>query len=99
MNFWVREKKQSNAEIDLIHNSGKYFIPIEVKSGKQGTLRSLHQFTTIAPHPFTIRLYAGELSLEEQKTPDGTNYTLLNLPYYLASKIFDYCDSSFFINT
>ncbi len=33
-NFWIRQKKTSNAEIDLIWQQGKYLIPIEVKAGK-----------------------------------------------------------------
>ena len=40
--FWVREKKQSSAEVDFIVQSGQHIIPVEVKSGKSGTLRSLH---------------------------------------------------------
>ena len=41
--FWVREKKQSSAEVDFIVQSGPYIVPVEVKAGKTGTLRSLHQ--------------------------------------------------------
>ena len=42
--FWVREEKDSNSEVDLVYQYGKFIIPIEIKSGKQGKLRSLHQF-------------------------------------------------------
>ena len=41
--FWVKEKKQSNAEIDFIISWHGHMIPAEVKSGKDRTLRSLHQ--------------------------------------------------------
>ncbi len=85
--FWVRENANSNAEVDLVLPMGKYLVPIEVKSGKQGRLRSLHEFMDRAGHPFAIRLLANRFSVEEAKTPGGTPYHLMNLPYYLASKL------------
>jgi hypothetical protein len=88
--FWVREEKQSNAEVDMIFQSGKYIIPIEVKSGKQGSLRSLHQFVERTNHPYAVRFYQGEYRIEETVTPNGKPYLLMNLPYYLGTRIHDY---------
>ncbi len=88
--FWVREKSQSNAEVDIILQHENWVIPVEVKSGKTGTLRSLHQFVDSCPHHFAIRLHAGEFKLEHLSTPKGKKYLLLNLPYFLAAKIPDY---------
>lgn len=88
--FWVREKKDSNSEVDLVYRHNKYIIPIEVKSGKQGRLRSLHQFIERTNHPYAIRMYAGEFNVEKAKTPGGTTYLLMNLPYYLGTLIPDY---------
>jgi predicted AAA+ superfamily ATPase len=88
--FWVRENANSNAEVDMVLPMGKYLIPVEVKSGKQGRLRSLHEFMDRADHPFAIRLLANRFSVEEAKTPGGTPYYLVNLPYYLAAKLKEY---------
>lgn len=90
--FWVREEKDSNAEVDLVYQFKEYIIPIEVKSGKQGRLRSLHQFIERADHPYAVRMYAGEFSIEKTKTPGGTPYVLMNLPYCLGTKIHEYID-------
>ncbi len=90
--FWVREEKDGNAEVDLIVQHKNLLIPVEVKSGKTGTLRSLHQFIDRCNHSFAIRLYAGNLSVESAKTPKGKEYTLLNLPYYLATKLPEYIE-------
>ncbi len=90
--FWVREKKESNAEVDLIFHYKSLIIPIEIKSGKQGTLRSLHQFTERAPHPYAIRMYAGKFSIEEGTTPSGKKYLLMNLPYFLGTQIAEYVE-------
>ncbi|MCB0387143.1 MAG: DUF4143 domain-containing protein, partial [Bdellovibrionales bacterium] len=90
--FWVRESKDANSEVDMVFQHGRYLIPIEVKSGKQGRLRSLHQYVERANHPYAVRLYAGELRVEEATTPGGTPYLLLNLPYYLGTKIPEYIE-------
>lgn len=95
--FWVREQKQSNAEVDFILPYKELLIPIEVKSGKSGTLRSLHQFVEKSPHPYAVRLYHGKMDLHEAETPTGKKYRLLNLPYCFAGKIYEYLD--WFINS
>ncbi len=89
-NFWVREKKQASSEINLVYQQGKYVIPIEIKAGKTGTLKSLHQFVNRTNHPYAVRIFAGEFLIEKIKTPEGTPYLLMNLPYYLGTKIPEY---------
>ncbi len=92
LNFWVREKISSTTEVDyVITNDGK-LIPIEVKSGKEGKLKSLHLFMDESPGKIAIRLNAGELSVTKVVTPNGKNYQLLNLPYYLVSPFSEYID-------
>ena len=88
--FWVKEKKQSNAEIDFIFQYQEKFVPIEVKAGSSGTLRSLHQFMDTVDHEFAVRMHAGEMSVEKVKTGSGKIYKLFNLPYCFAGKINDY---------
>lgn len=95
-NFWVREKKQASSEVDLVFTYTDKVIPIEIKSGSTGTLKSLHQFMERTNHPYAIRIYAGELKVEETKTPGGVPYLLLNMPYYLGTKIPEYI--AWFIN-
>jgi len=94
--FWVREEKDTSSEVDLVYQYGKYVVPIEVKSGKQGKLRSLHQFIERANHPYAIRMHAARFNVEKVKTPNGVPYLLMNIPYYLATKTAAYID--YFIN-
>jgi predicted AAA+ superfamily ATPase len=42
--FWVREAPHSIAEVDYLHAHGSTVLPIEVKAGTTGTLRSAHLF-------------------------------------------------------
>jgi predicted AAA+ superfamily ATPase len=88
--FWVRESKDANSEVDLVFQQSQYVVPIEVKSGEQGRLRSLHQFVERSNHSYAVRLYANPLKVEKSVTPAGKEYLLLNLPYYIASKLPQY---------
>jgi hypothetical protein len=43
---------------------GKFIsVPVEVKSGKERTLKSLHFFKDEMPHDFAVRLYTGEMQI------------------------------------
>jgi len=53
--FWKREEKNSNAEVDYLLQIGEDIIPIEVKSRKKGSMRSLHLFLTEKKSKYGIR--------------------------------------------
>ena len=80
--FWIREKKVSNAEIDIIFQYGKYIIPIEIKAGKSGRLRSLHLFMDRTNHNYAIRLYNGPLVLHEITSIEGKLLNYLTFPIF-----------------
>jgi predicted AAA+ superfamily ATPase len=86
LNFWVREKTTSSAEVDFVWPFEGKLIPIEVKSGTEGKLKSLHLYMDLVSHQMALRFYAGELAITEAVTPSGKKYHLLNLPYYLVSQ-------------
>jgi hypothetical protein len=88
--FWVREKEGTTSELDFLFVDDGVAIPIEVKSGKSGTLRSLHQYIDSTYTKLAVRLYAGPFQVDELKTPRGNPFSLLNLPYYLAGKLKSY---------
>lgn len=91
LNYWHREKAQSGAEIDYAINIDRQIIPIEVKAGSTGCLRSLHQFAATKGIRYAIRFDANlpsNIKLETRIiTPDGPSdarYQLLSLPSYCA---------------
>ncbi|MFA5804218.1 MAG: AAA family ATPase [Melioribacteraceae bacterium] len=94
--FWLREKKQSDAKLDYLITYKGNVIPVEVKSGSAGKLRSLHQFINLSTVKnkltVAVRFYAGKLSVKKETTPEGNKFILLNLPFYLCNKIGDYID-------
>lgn len=84
------KKIQSSSEVDLVYTYKNKVIPIEIKSGATGSLKSLHQFVEKTNHHYAIRIYAGEFKIENTKTPNGTSNILMNLPYYLVTQIEKY---------
>ena len=90
--FWVRESNQSNAEIDYIFVHDGRPIPVEVKAGASGSLRSLHQFVDSSSCRLAVRFWSGPPQIETQKTPAGSYYKLANLPHYLAGSLPSYLD-------
>ena len=87
--FWTREKN-ADAEVDFVYQFNNLIIPIEVKSGKAGKLRSLNEFMERASHPYAVRVYSEKLSIYQSKTRTGKPFHLLNLPFYLIHKIEEY---------
>lgn len=88
--YWTREKKNSSAEIDYLINEGTDIVPIEVKAGKTGTLKSLHLFLREKKRGFAVRFNSGQPSLLDATTslPDGKNvpFKMLSLPLYMAGQ-------------
>ena len=52
---WVREKINSNAQIDFVVQRGETIVPIEVKSGKQGKMQSMWVFMKEKNSSYGIR--------------------------------------------
>ncbi len=95
LNFWVRDKYQSSAEVDFVIPHRGKLLPIEVKSGSTGSLRSLMQFMMISKHDMAIRIHDGSLGFDELRLPDGQTFGLLNLPLCLSAKVRQYVDHYF----
>lgn len=89
--FWMRQKRNSSAEVDYIISVGQKILPVEVKAGKSGTLKSLHLFLREKKCDLGVRLNSEPPSLMSVQTnlPDGDNkpYRLLSLPLYMVGQL------------
>lgn len=90
--FWARESRGSSAEVDFLHQSGGILVPIEVKSGSSGRLRSLHSFMDSCPHGYAVRFYSGPVTVDRLNTVSGKPFDLLNLPHFLCEYLPEYLD-------
>lgn len=88
--YWVREAKSAAAEVDYLLTCGQYVVPVEIKAGTTGTLKSLHQFLNEKKYHFALRFNADTPSVwsDTKKTTEGVsiNYELLSLPLYLVGQ-------------
>jgi len=75
LRFWIREK--GAAEIDLLYPYKEFVIPIEVKSGKAGRLRSLNIFMEKSNYPYAIRIYSGKSRIDQIRLPAGKVFSSL----------------------
>ena len=86
-NFWVREARNSQAEIDFIFSCKGIIVPIEVKSGDNSKLKSLHLFMEESPNDVAVRFWNNPESKDTITLPSGKQYTLYNLPFYYAGSL------------
>lgn len=89
--FYWQQLGSSNAEIDYLIQDNGTIIPVEVKAGKSGSMKSLHQFMFAKQLKRAIRFDSNAPSLQEVsvKTPKGdcVEYTLYNYPLYMAELV------------
>jgi predicted AAA+ superfamily ATPase len=85
--FRIRAKRGSAAEVDLVYPFDGQLIPIEVKSGHNARLKSLHQFMDETPHDIAVRIWTGKYSIDEVKTQSHKTFRLINLPFYMISAL------------
>ncbi|HLQ39036.1 MAG TPA: AAA family ATPase [Planctomycetota bacterium] len=84
--YWQRGAGRAG-EIDFLIQPGHLVVPVELKSGKAGSLKSLHLFVHESGLGLAMRVDANPPSLQELdvKTTlgDQARYRILNLPGYL----------------
>jgi predicted AAA+ superfamily ATPase len=88
--YWVREAKSAAAEIDYLISEGQQIIPVEIKAGTTGSLKSLHQFLKEKRCDFGLRFNADVPSLFKGATTltdkARINFELLSLPLYMVGQ-------------
>lgn len=71
--YWHREARGSAAEVDYLWQKGEQILPVEVKAGKTGTLKSLRLFLSEKKVLFGIRFSLYPLSYTD---------SILSIPLY-----------------
>ena len=77
--YWHREARTSNAEVDYVVPIGPRLVPVEVKSGAVGAMRSLHLFLAEKPqHTLGVKVSQDNFSRHGK---------ILSLPLYALSRL------------
>lgn len=89
--YWVREEKGSSAEVDYVISHQGKVVPIEVKAGSTGTLKSLHLMMALKKLKTAVRINSDFPTKTNVKMKNhlgqSVEYTLLSIPFYLLSEI------------
>jgi predicted AAA+ superfamily ATPase len=64
--YWHREAKSSSAEVDYVIQKEARIIPVEVKSGKTGSMKSLHMFMAEKKSQTGVRVSLENYSVSEK---------------------------------
>lgn len=85
--FWVRDARNSQAEVDFVIRHKSHLLPIEVKTGSNSKLRSLHQYMEESNENIALRLWNGPMTSDIITRTDGRPFTLYNIPLYYAGHL------------
>ncbi len=92
--YWAREGKGANAEVDFLISKGNLILPIEVKAGRSGSLKSLHHFMYLKSLKHAIRFDMQPPSIQRISTSislghkqEKSEYTLISLPLYAIDQL------------
>jgi predicted AAA+ superfamily ATPase len=94
LHYWIREGKTNNAEVDYVVVRGSRIVPIEVKAGAGGSLKSLQQFVLEKNVRQAVRFDLNQSSKVTavyrarlgQEVADVT-FELLSLPLYAVEAL------------
>ena len=89
--YWTRIEANASSEIDYVIQHHNKVIPVEVKAGTSGSLKSLHYFMNEKKLSQAVRINSDvpSVTLIDVKTSTGkpTKYTLISIPFYLIGQI------------
>jgi len=92
--YWLREGQSVNAEVDFVIQLNGEVVPVEIKAGKSGSLKSLHRFTWEKKSKNAVRFDLNSPSLMDAR--HNVNYMgeigevsfkLLSLPLYMVEQL------------
>jgi len=88
--YWNREQRSSSAEVDYLLSLGSQVIPIEVKAGKVGSLKSLHVFVSEKKSLVAVRFNTDIPSCFTTHSTVASKpsqpFELISLPLYLIEE-------------
>ena len=88
--YWNREKSTASAEVDYLFQVDDAVIPVEVKAGTMGSLKSLHVFSAEKRSPLALRfnLARPEITKVTSRIPGKPvhPFSLISLPMYMISE-------------
>jgi hypothetical protein len=89
--YWQRDERGAEAEVDYVVQHGSTLLPVEVKAGATGSLKSLHLLMAERQWPRAVRFSGAPPSLVQVSASCRPGkmaaYALLSLPLYLVEEL------------
>ena len=92
--YWLRNARSGNAEVDYVVAEGDRIVPVEVKAGASGAMKSLRVFAAAKRPPLAVRFAMNRPSRETVRAtarlggePREVSFELLNLPLYAVESL------------
>lgn len=86
--FWTKGTGGKSAEVDFVWQMDGKVIPIEVKSGTDSHLRSLHSFVDSSGVDIAVRVWSNEYREDDLTTiVGGKRFRLFSLPFYMVGNM------------
>ena len=76
--YWEREQRSSNAEVDYITHVNSTILPLEVKAGTTGSLKSLQVF---------LNEKKLDIGIQISQKPLSFNNRTLSIPLYMIAEL------------
>ena len=90
--FWVRDARNSQAELDFLYKYKSHLLPIEVKTGSNAKLRSLHQYMAESSETVALRIWNGPMTHDVVTREAAEPFTLYNIPLYYAGQLLTFVE-------
>ncbi|RKX47673.1 MAG: AAA+ family ATPase, partial [Verrucomicrobia bacterium] len=94
LNYWLREGRANNAEVDYVISQGMQVLPVEVKAGASGSLKSLQQFVLEKGSKRAIRFDLNppskmrvDVKARSGDSVENVQFELLSLPLYAVEAL------------
>ncbi len=89
--YWNRDEVGASAEVDYVIQQGNCVIPVEVKAGGTGSLKSLHMFMGLKKSVVAVRINSDVASIVDVDLKNNLDqtvkYKLLSIPFYLIEQM------------
>lgn len=93
--YWRRDAKSASSELDYLIEHNGHVLPIEVKAGTSGSLKSLHVFVVSKNTSLGIRFNTNSGLREESRAyfmgKGSKEFSLLSLPLYQIGQLERFC--------
>ena len=94
--YWHPPKSEGQAEVDYLYVSGNTIIPIEVKSGSSGTIKSLQSYVIKKQADVAVRISSAKPSVNDltaKSNQQRRDFKLINVPFYLVNRLKELLDT------